>query len=79
MEKMKMDDSSFGTAMMASVGVGWFSDYDEAVRQCAEVECVSEPVRENQKIYTELFYKYKEIQAVLAPIYGRSFSNIKLY
>lgn len=79
MEKMKMDDSSFGTAMMASVGVGWFSDYDEAVRQCAEVECVSEPVRENQKIYTELFYKYKEIQAVLAPIYGRSFSNIKSY
>lgn len=71
MEKMKIDDSSFGTAMLAAVGMGWFSGYEEAIMQCAEVDSVSEPINENQRLYEELFYKYKKIQKALAPIHGQ--------
>lgn len=71
MEKMKIDDSSFGSAMLAAVGIKWFSGYEEAVEQCAGVDSISEPAGENQKIYEELFHKYKKIQAALAPIYGK--------
>lgn len=71
MEKTKVDDSSFGSAMLAAVGIGWFSDFAEAAERCIEVESVSEPIAENQCIYDALFPKYKRIHDVLTPIYRK--------
>ncbi len=70
LEKVRVDDSSFGTAMLAAVGVGWFAGYAEAAEQCTEIDSVSVPIPENQEIYDRLFKKYKTIHDALAPVYG---------
>ena len=69
MEKTKVDDSSFGTAMLAAVGIGWFSSYEEITERCIEISSVTEPVRENVEKYAELFFRYKRIHDALAPVY----------
>lgn len=69
MEKAKVDDSSFGSAMLAAVGVGWYGSFSEAAEACVEVESVSKPDAENQAVYDALFPKYKAIHDALAPIY----------
>lgn len=69
MQKVKVDDSSFGTAMLAAVGIGWFESFAQAADTCIEVESVSKPDPENHKIYEKLFVRYKAIHDALAPIY----------
>ncbi len=69
MQKVKVDDSSFGTAMLAAVGIGWFDSFAQAAEACIEVESVCRPNPENQKIYEVLFARYKAIHDALAPIY----------
>ena len=69
MEKVKVDDSSFGTAMLAAVGVGWFESFAQAAETCVRIDSVSVPNPENQKLYEVLFRKYKKIHDALAPIY----------
>lgn len=73
LEKIKVDDSSFGTAMLTAVGIGWFSDYEEAVDCCVEIDSVSEPNTEEQKIYEGLFRKYKDIHDALDAIYRKDY------
>lgn len=70
LEKVRVDDSSFGTAMLAAVGTGWFGSFAEAAERCVEIESVSEPIASNCEAYEELFKKYKAIHDALAPIYG---------
>ncbi len=72
MEKVKVDDSSFGTAMLASVGLGWFDSFAKAAEKCVRIDSISEPNPENQKIYEALFCKYKKIHDALSPIYADS-------
>ena len=69
MEKVKVDDSSFGSAMLAAVGVGWFDSYTQAAEACVEVDSVTVPNSENQAVYDRLFPRYKAIHDALAPIY----------
>jgi len=69
MEKNKIDDSSFGTAMLAAVGIGWAASYEEITDSCIEVDSVTEPVPENCEKYEAIFEKYKLIHDALAPIY----------
>ena len=69
MEKIHCDDSSFGTAMLAAVGLGWFKDYSEAVKACIQIDSITYPETENVKIYDELFAKYKRIQKAMEDIY----------
>lgn len=69
MQKVKVDDSSFGTAMLAAVGIGWFDSFAQAADICIEVESVCKPNPENQKIYEKIFARYKAIHDALAPIY----------
>jgi xylulokinase len=69
MQKVKVDDSSFGTAMLAAVGIGWFESFAQAAETCIEVESVSKPIPENQQLYADLFPRYKAIHDALAPIY----------
>lgn len=72
LEKAKTDDSSFGTAMLAAVGIGWFADYAEAAERCVKVSSVTEPNPENRAVYDRCFRKYKAVQAALAPLYHDS-------
>jgi len=64
-----VDDSSFGTAMLAAVGIGWFDSFAQAAETCVRIESVSRPDPENQQVYETLFRKYKKIHDALAPIY----------
>ena len=69
LEKVKVDDSSFGTAMLAAVGIGWFESFAEAAKTCVQIDSVSEPDPQNHALYEALFAKYKAIHDALAPIY----------
>lgn len=69
LEKVKVDDSSFGTAMLAAVGVGWFDSYSQAAEVCIQIDSVTTPQPEAQKIYDKIFIKYKAIAEALHPIY----------
>lgn len=69
MEKTKVDDSSFGSAMLAAVGMGWYSDFSMAAEHCIEVESVAVPNPKNRGVYDALFVRYKRICNALAPIY----------
>ena len=69
LEKVKVDDSSFGSAMLAAVGIGWFTSYAEAAETCIEIDSVTTPIAENVALYEKLFTRYKAIHDALAPIY----------
>ncbi len=69
MQKVKVDDSSFGTAMLAAVGIGWFESYAKAAEACVEIDSVSKPEPANTAVYDKLFVRYKAIHDALAPIY----------
>ena len=69
LEKVKVDDSSFGTAMLAAVGIGWFDSYAATAEACIEIDDLTVPQPEKQVIYDKLFQKYKAIATALAPIY----------
>lgn len=63
-------DSSFGSAMLASVAVGLFADFGEAVSVCVRRGGVTEPCRENTERYAALLAEYRRIHDALAPLYG---------
>ena len=69
MEKVKVDDSSFGSAMLAAVGIGWFDSYAAAAETCIEIDSVTTPNEENVALYEKIFARYKAIHDALAPIY----------
>lgn len=71
LEKVKVDDSSFGTAMLAAVGIGWFDSFAQAAEACVQIDSVTTPIPENQAIYDRLFQDYKAIANILQPIYGK--------
>lgn len=69
LQKVKVDDSSFGTAMLTAVGIGWFDSFAQAAETCVRIDSVSRPDPENQKVYEKLFERYKAVHDALAPIY----------
>ncbi len=69
MEKAKVDDSSFGSAMLAGVGIGWFDSYAQAAEVCVQLDSITHPIPENVSVYDRLFPRYKAIHDALAPIY----------
>ena len=71
LQKVKVDDSSFGTAMLAAVGVGWFDSLSCAAEACVQVDSVTEPDPRNKGAYDELFGRYKAVHDALAPLYRR--------
>ena len=65
----KSSDSSLGSAMLAGIACGVFSDPQDAVSKCIKIEKTVVPNPENTKKYAKLFEKYKKVQSALAPIY----------
>lgn len=68
--RKKYSDSSFGTAMLAGVALGIFSDFETAVAVCNETVSETAPNMENHKLYLKKFQTYKKIHDALAPLYG---------
>lgn len=77
--KMRSDDSSLGSAMLAGVGCGAFTDFADAVRVCSVVDGSYEPIPENRERYNKMFEVYKGIQASLAPLQTKMFNILQEY
>jgi xylulokinase len=63
-------DASFGSALLAGVGIGIFQDEHTAVKQCARTARSLCPIPENADLYDGLFRKYLQYHDALAPMYG---------
>jgi xylulokinase len=64
-------DASFGSAMLAGVGVGLFADEADAVHQCTKVHDTLRPRSEQVATYAKLFPLYRQIHDDLAATYTR--------
>ena len=64
------NDSSFGSAMLAGVSVGFFTDLDDALNKCSKIKTTTTPNLENTAKYNKLFDNYKKIQKSLESIYN---------
>ncbi len=62
-------DASFGSALLAGVGVGLYPDVRAAVRRCLKIDSRIEPDPAVATRYAGLFETYKRIHDALAPIY----------
>lgn len=69
LEKVQVDDSSFGSAMVAAVGYGWYESFTKAAETCVKVDSVCIPNPENRLLYDRLFERYKAVHDALATIY----------
>ncbi len=69
--KLRNDDSSLGSAMLAGVGTGAFSGFADAVSICTVVESTYSPIPENARRYERMFGLYKGIHDCLAPLHSR--------
>lgn len=64
-------DSSLGSAMLAGVAAGVFTDHQEAVKRCVHLRERTLPDAAGAAFYARGFEIYKQIQQALAPIYHR--------
>ena len=64
-------DASFGAALVAGIGAGFYPDPKAAVAQCVTVLDRRDPDPARHALYGELFGIYKQAQAALAPLNHR--------
>lgn len=62
-------DASFGSALIAGVGVGIYADPRAAVRRCLHIADTLEPDAAAQARYAGLFERYLRVHDALAPVY----------
>ncbi len=62
-------DASFGSALLAGVGVGVFKDEVAAVRQCLKLERQLTPNLERARFYASQFKHYRHIHDALSDCY----------
>lgn len=67
--RFEKDDSSFGAAMLAGVGVGIFSSHEDAIARCTRESCRVYPRAEVVETYEKGFLKYKQIHDDLKGVY----------
>ena len=67
------NDSSLGSAMLAGVAVGAFSDFRDSVEKCVAVSARMAPITENVEIYAQGFENYRRIQRALSAVYHGMF------
>jgi len=64
------ETSCLGAAIDAAVGLGYYSDFESAVREMTKIKDVFEPEPESSKIYRELFERvYLKMYDRLKPLY----------
>ena len=62
-------DASYGSALLAGVGAGYFSNPVQAVEKCLKTDRTIQPDAESAEKYAQLFKKYKATHDALAPVY----------
>lgn len=62
-------DSSLGSAMLAGIAVGVFTDAADAVNKCVKQKDMVYPNAENTEKYRAVYAVYKKIHDALAPVY----------
>lgn len=65
------DDSSFGNALLAGVGVGLFESEIATIRQCNRIETTFEPDMENHERYRKFFDVYRDITEASVPLWSK--------
>ena len=73
--KPLVSDASYGSGLIAGVGVGVFSDVVDAINKCYKIEKVYKPNKGKRGIYKKLFRTYLDIHAILKSIY-RNINNV---
>ena len=68
---VKNVDSSLGSAMLAGVAVGAFTDHSDAVKHCVHEAGITLPNPQGVAFYNKHFPLYKEIATALMPIYHK--------
>lgn len=63
------NDSSLGSAMMAAVATGLFSDWSESVEKCVVIADTVVPNEANLAVYDRGFAVYRQIVRALMPVY----------
>ncbi|HQL09010.1 MAG TPA: FGGY-family carbohydrate kinase, partial [Lentisphaeria bacterium] len=63
-------DASFGSALLAGVGVGVFPDEETAIRRCLKIARQLEPDRSQAAFYEQQFALYRRLHDALAPVYA---------
>jgi xylulokinase len=61
MIRPRVDDSSFGTALVGGLGVGIFSSVEDAVKRCVRYADTIQPDPERHEIYAALFEVYERV------------------
>ena len=69
LEKVITDDSSIGSAMLAGISAGAFSDWNQAVEATTKIGRKILPKQENSGLYKTNFRTYKKIVNALQSIY----------
>ena len=67
--KYRLDDSSFGGALVTGVALGVFSSHKQAIEQSNEIASLTQPNPEAAAAYDKYFPVYKAVHDALAPIY----------
>lgn len=65
-------DASFGSALLAGTGAGFFADSRSAVKECLNIGREIQPDTELTEFYREKFKKYRAIHDALAPVYANN-------
>ncbi len=68
-------DASFGAALLAGVGAGFFADAKSAVAKCLKIDRTVKPDPARAAKYAALFEKYKAVHDALAPVYNSNFQK----
>ena len=63
-------DASFGSCLLAGVGIGLFHDVKEAVAHCLRIGRTLTPDPAAAAAYAHLFERYRAVHDALAPVYA---------
>ncbi len=53
--------TTLGAAILAGMGIGWYSSYEEAVKETVKVTRVHEPDIEKHEIYQKNYQTYRRL------------------
>lgn len=71
LERPGNGDASFGAALVAGLGIGWWADARAAISQAVTTLDRNEPDPKRQGFYQELYEIYRDTQKALAPLSHR--------
>ena len=64
------ETSALGAAIDAAVGIGWYNDFDSAIKNMTRLGKVFHPNKENHKLYDKVYNKvYNKMYSRLKPLY----------